>query len=1851
MKILKLVLSCLIIIIIQTTASAQLLYNNGVSITVNGGVLLYVDGTVQNESGLIDVDYVSANSELIIQGNFINNATAGGDGYYRVIGDWINNNIFNAGTGTVFIEGATQLLDGSVSTYFYNLTLDGTAVKTQTIDQYCTGVLSLNDIELQTEIYGFFVENTSVSAITLGTGFISSFDGGFLSRKTNVSSVYLFPVGSSIGTARYRPVEITPTAVTANTYTVRMGNLDATIEGYDISQMATDVCQINPLFYHQINRTNGTSAINLDIYYENIADGDWEGISNWTTSPDLWDIIVGSSTASGSPLYKASATAWNDFSETPYALYAPTPVAEINSNTPVCEGNDIFLLEIGSDAVSWSWEGPNGFTSTDHNPTISAVDPAADGLYSVTITNAYGCAASDSETVTVDAAVDATITADGPFCITDATVNLIAVSMGGTWSGTGVSGDTFDPATAGAGDHLIQYDIINGACSDSDTKTFHVDSDVDATITPAGPFCETDAAVALIAITPSGVWSGTGVVGNTFDPTIALINDNIIQYDVVNGACSDSDTETIHVDSDVDATITPIGPFCEVDAAIALTAVTPGGVWSGTGIIDAVLGTFNPATAIIGDNSIGYVITNGACSDSDAEIMHVDSYVDATITQIGPFCTSEAAVPLVAVDAGGTWTGTGVVGTNYDPTIAGNGTHNVQYNIINGACSDSDNIDVEVNANPISPVTSIDCTGGEDAGLITVTAPIGAEYEYTVDGFYQASTILGPLTNGTYTITVQDINTSCTTAGNIINLDCGCSNPTSLTLSSTSDNTCGVEPEIVIGSTFGGSATEVNLSHDGSGSLDQLNIVSSPFDFTYTPDPADAGNTVIITVTTDNPEGSPCSSAIQNYTLTVYALPNVTAGNSTPVCDGGSLTLTETGGNANTWNWDGPNLFSSTDHNPVLSPISVTDNGTYNVTVLDVYGCTNIDNVLISVNPTPIITIGSNSPICEGSDINLTETGGEANDWDWIGPDSFTSDQQNPSVLAALPIAGGTYNLTVTDINGCTSSDNVLVQVDTDVDATITNTGPYCESETSIALTANSAGGIWLGPGVTGSTFDPSSAGFGDHVIQYDITNGECSDTDTETLHVDTDVDATITPIGPFCESESAVTLTAADIGGTWAGNGVTGDSFDPAAATDGIHNITYNIINGACSDSDDIDITVNANPTSPTTSINCSGGENAGIITVTAPLGANYEYTIDGLYQSTIDFGPLTNGSYTVTVQDITSSCTTSGTVLSLDCGCVNAPTLILSANSSNTCGTELVSINGNTFGGSATQVDLVHNGTGSLDAAQFLSSPFSFTYTPDVADIGLDVTITVTTNNPDGAPCIPAIDTYVITVLSLPNVTVGSNSPICSGDDITLTETGGDAIDWDWTGPDSFTSDQQNPTISGATSTQSGTYTVIVEGINTCTITSDIDVIVNDPPTLTLSAASANACGTDAATISGNTFGGGTSEVTITHDGNGTLDETTISSSPFSFTYNPDASDIGNIVTITITTDNPSGSPCNATQEIFTLTMYDSPQVSASSNSPVCEGNDINFTETAGDATNWQWEGPNSFTSTDNSPTITNPTTSAIGSYTVTITDSNGCTASDNLTVLVIVAPDPTISEPGVICSGTEPFNLTATNTGGVWSGTGVDPSTGEFDPEIAGIGNHEIIYTISGPCGNADTIYLTVSQQADATIVSALDTLFITDPAVYLEATDNGGLWSGNGTNETTGEFIPSIADLGNHEIIYTISGACGDADSIIIVVISELIPDLLIPDVLTPNNDGYNDTWRIQGIRAFENVNIVIFNRWGDEVFTFTGTGYAYFELANQFDGIRNGKELPFGTYVYLLELDYETVYKGTLTIIR
>ncbi|MCK9255312.1 MAG: hypothetical protein M0P36_05945, partial [Bacteroidales bacterium] len=105
MKLKALLFLFIAIFFTSNIAFSQLLVNKGAIIKVTKGVSVYVDGAVQNDAGTIDVDNISGISELIVKSNFVNNATAQGSGYYKIYGNWINNNTFTAGTGTVFLEG------------------------------------------------------------------------------------------------------------------------------------------------------------------------------------------------------------------------------------------------------------------------------------------------------------------------------------------------------------------------------------------------------------------------------------------------------------------------------------------------------------------------------------------------------------------------------------------------------------------------------------------------------------------------------------------------------------------------------------------------------------------------------------------------------------------------------------------------------------------------------------------------------------------------------------------------------------------------------------------------------------------------------------------------------------------------------------------------------------------------------------------------------------------------------------------------------------------------------------------------------------------------------------------------------------------------------------------------------------------------------------------------------------------------------------------------------------------------------------------------------------------------------------------------------------------------------------------------------------------------------------------------------------------------------------------------------------------------------------------------------------------------------------------------------------------
>ena len=223
---------------------------------------------------------------------------------------------------------------------------------------------------------------------------------------------------------------------------------------------------------------------------------------------------------------------------------------------------------------------------------------------------------------------------------------------------------------------------------------------VSATWINPGIFCQNDAPIdlsTLVTGSTGGNWSGSGVSGTIFDPS-GLSGNIYITYAVGINPCGDTVTQTIIVDTIVDASITAAGPFCSNDAPLNLFAVSPGGTWAGTGITNSTNGTFNPMTAGAGIHTIIYTIS-GACSDADTININVNQSSDATITVSGPYCILDPAINLTASDTGGVWSGTGITDSNngtFNPGIAGAGNHTITYGI-SGQCGDTASTVITVN--------------------------------------------------------------------------------------------------------------------------------------------------------------------------------------------------------------------------------------------------------------------------------------------------------------------------------------------------------------------------------------------------------------------------------------------------------------------------------------------------------------------------------------------------------------------------------------------------------------------------------------------------------------------------------------------------------------------------------------------------------------------------------------------------------------------------------------------------------------------------------------------------------------------------------------------------------------------------------------------------------------------------------------------------------------------------------------------------------------------------------------------------------------------------------------------------
>jgi gliding motility-associated-like protein len=469
--------------------SAQLVVNNGALVAIKSGAQVIVKtGAVNNSSGTID----NAGT-FIIEDYFENNDLANGGadkGVYRVQGDWINNATFTADSGQVALYGGNQLITGTAVTEFHNLTLTGTGVKTQTIDARVNSFLELNDRELATDGNKMFVLNPFVNAVTRSTGFVSSTGNGRLVREINTADDYLFPVGSSTGTARYRPITITPNNNDANTFEVRMANVDATTESFDRSVRENDICEINPNYYHLIGRPQGTDPVQVITYFET-TETNWSQVVHWQNVPQ-WELTSPIVAGNSGGFRTLTITAWNDFTLQPFAFSIPSPNIDLilsKVKNPTCfgltDGSIEVVLTTGTPPFTFGWS-PNGQTTQD-------IFDLGAGNYNLAITDSNGCVTNVPQTFTLVEPAEILLSAVATDVLcnggNNGALNLTVTNgipnFDFAWSSTAT---TEDISGLQAGDYTVTVTDFNN-CTKTETFTVEAPDQLVASLTPLNVSC------------------------------------------------------------------------------------------------------------------------------------------------------------------------------------------------------------------------------------------------------------------------------------------------------------------------------------------------------------------------------------------------------------------------------------------------------------------------------------------------------------------------------------------------------------------------------------------------------------------------------------------------------------------------------------------------------------------------------------------------------------------------------------------------------------------------------------------------------------------------------------------------------------------------------------------------------------------------------------------------------------------------------------------------------------------------------------------------------------------------------------------------------------------------------------------------------------------------------------------------------------------------------------------------------------------------------------------------------------------------------------------------------------------
>ena len=851
-----------------------------------------------------------------------------------------------------------------------------------------------------------------------------------------------------------------------------------------------------------------------------------------------------------------------------------------------------------------------------------------------------------------------------------------------------------------------------------------------------------------------------------------------------------------------------------------------------------------------------------------------------------------------------------------------------------------------------------------------------------------------------------------------------------------------------------------------------------------------APGTYTITVTDVNGCSNTATAIVNELPLSA----TISVNNNGQLCEGDSIKFTTTFINNATYNWSGPNNFSSTSQNPIIANADQNNSGAYILTVA-VSGCTNgLDTAIVVVNPRPAKPIISGDTlICAGTPLSLSSpvVSGDAT-YTWVAPNSTTVNGPNLIIPNATVANSGTYYFTITS-NNCTSpKDSIHVTVDTVLTPSVNSNSPVCAGDTIKLFAAQIAGASysWTGPnGFSSSIQNPIrvnalTAYAGTYSVTINVNGCTSAAGSTNVIIRPKPATPVITTNSPVCVGGTINLNTPAIAGGTYSWtypNTSTNTSQNPTitnatTADGGTYTLMVRDAFGCSSLVASKIVIVNpilATPTANSTSPVCAGDT----IKLSTPFvsNASYSWTGPNSFASTAqnpfiaNASVLAGGTYTVTVK--VNGCTSvAGTTTVV----VNPIPSTPAANSNSpVCPGDTIKLS----------TPFVSNASYSWTGPNSFASTAQ---TPFIANAsvlaGGTYTVTVKVNG-----CTSAVGTTTVVVNPIPSTpAANSNSPVCPGDTIKLSTPFVSNTSYSWTGPNSFVSTAQNPFIANASVLAGGTYTVTVK-VNGCTsVAGTTTVVVNPIPSTPAANSNSPVCPGDTLKLSTSfvsnasySWTGPNSFASSTQ--NPTLTSATLASAG---TYS---------VTVTV-----NGCTSAAGTTIVTVNPIPTTPI-VNSNSPVCPGDTIKLSTLFVSNASYSWTGPNSFASTAQNPFIVNASALSTGTYTLTIV-VNGCN-STTATTTVSLNPLPVMtgSPTATICSGSTLNFLLTSNipSNYTWVASDNSNTTGEsLSPQSGNLlndlitnntGTSQIVsynvtpISISGNCsGSQQTIQITVNPK---------------------------------------------------------------------------------------------------------------------------------------------------------------------------